>query len=90
MSEQRLNSYTCRACNLTIVTVDLVEGVTPMMLGCRATKGCRGQMMSSWYHVVPTLTPTHEWFKPASLKGYSREMKQHIRDGGLVLREVQR
>ena len=32
----RLNIYTCQICRNSIVTVDLVEGVTPFMIGCRA------------------------------------------------------
>ncbi len=32
----RTNIYICRSCGNSIVTVDLVEGVTPFMIGCRA------------------------------------------------------
>ena len=34
----KLNIYTCNTCGGRIVTVDLVEGTTPFMVGCRVTE----------------------------------------------------
>lgn len=31
----RTNLYTCQVCHGSIVTVDLVDGTTPFMIGCR-------------------------------------------------------
>lgn len=87
-TQPRINKYTCDTCHGEIVTVDVDEGVTPMMLACRATNKCGGRMFSHGYRVEGEPVPTHEWFKPKSLSGFSAAMKQHIRQGGLVLRAV--
>lgn len=63
----RINQYTCDVCGQAIVTRDVDEGTTPMMLLCRATKGCTGRMVTCLYLVDQTLTPTHEWYKPRKL-----------------------
>ncbi len=84
---QRMNQYTCRTCGGVITTVDRDEGVTPMMLACRATKDCTGSMMSSMYRVAPYLTAGWEWYKPAKLpKG---EMRDYVESGGLMLRKIE-
>ena len=86
----RLNAYTCKECGEAIVTVDRDEGVTPMMLACRATEGCQGRSFSSFYRVDPTLTPTWEWYTPGKreLRRMSPEMRDHIERGGLALRKI--
>jgi hypothetical protein len=55
--ERRLNQYVCRTCGGVITTIDRDEGVTPMMLACRATTDCDGSMFSAMYRVDPNLTP---------------------------------
>lgn len=83
----RINQYTCRTCGGVITTIDRDEGTTPMMLACRATKGCTGSMFSSMYRVAPYLTPEWEWYKPEKLpKG---EMREHVEMGGLLLRKIE-
>lgn len=85
--EGRINQYTCRTCGGVITTIDRDEGTTPMMLVCRATKGCDGSMFSSMYRVAPYLTPEWEWYKPEKLpKG---EMREHVQMGGLLLRKIE-
>lgn len=81
------NAYTCERCKQTVVTIDRVEGTTPMMIRCRATKGCQGMMMSSWYMNVPDIEPSFEWRKPTQqeYRKLSPAMKQHIDMGGLDL-----
>ena len=81
------NRYVCDTCGKGVVTVNINDGVTPFMILCKATKGCRGMMRSSFYQVPQDLPAQFEWFKPESLKGYSREMREHIQNGGLDLRE---
>lgn len=83
------NKYICDSCGGEIITVDLDDGVTPAFLRCKISDDCRGTMHSSWYRVKTTRPAQYEWFKPASLKGYSRGMKQHIEMGGLVLRKIE-
>ena len=35
--DSKINVYVCQKCGGLTVTVDVDEGVTPFMLGCRAT-----------------------------------------------------
>ena len=82
------NSYRCETCGKSITTIDIDDGVTPMMLACRATPGCRGTMRSGFYVSVDrSAKPDYEWFMPKSCKGYSREMVEHFKKGGLDLRK---
>jgi hypothetical protein len=87
MSKGMKNIYTCNTCHGQIVTVDIDEGTTPFMMFCKVTKGCNGDMYSSFYRCDQSLTATFEFFKPTSLEGYSPEMREHIEMGGLDLRE---
>lgn len=90
----RKNIYTCRTCGGKTITVDVDDGVTPFMLGCRASGNegdCKGMAESSFYR-VPTDTPdaAWEWFKPtgSEYRKLSREMREHVDKGGLDLRKI--
>ena len=82
------NVYVCEACHEELVTVDVDEGVTPFMLGCRATPGCSGMAQSAMYNVPPerVAEATHEWYKPATMDGLSAAVQDHVGKGGLLLR----
>lgn len=87
----RKNMYQCDTCGGVIVTVHRQHGVTPMFLNCRATNGCAGSMASAMYAPVPEMfTPTHEWYVPTvdELQQMNREMREHIEQGGLMIRKV--
>lgn len=86
MSKNKKNGYTCQKCNGQIITVDIDEGVTPFAIACKATPDCKGMMFSGFYRLDQSLPAQFEWFKPKSLKGYGREMREHIRKGGLDIR----
>lgn len=87
----RKNIYTCEECGGHIVTVDLEEGVTPFMVGCRATEGCEGMMKSSMYRVFDqTMATDHEWYKPGINQALSTGEADHVNNGGLLLRKVQK
>jgi hypothetical protein len=90
----RVNVYTCRKCRKETWTVDVDEGVTPFMLGCRATKGCDGMAESSFYpgwagaflHRVKW-----EWYKPTEEEAKQQERQypgslHHWEQGGLSIR----
>ena len=81
----RLNRYTCQKCHEFVVTVDLDEGTTPLMMLCRATKSCNGHMYSSFYRVDGAPEPQYAWRKPtaAEYAAASPAMKQHFDLGGL-------
>jgi hypothetical protein len=83
------NRYTCKTCGGNIITVDLDEGTTPFMLGCRATHGCRGMMQSSCYRGV-TGEPAFVWRKPTAdeYRCASLGMKEHFDQGGLDIHPI--
>jgi len=84
----QINQYTCRECDRNIVTIDVDEGVTPFMLACRATDGCKGMMVSGMYRVDQTLKPQFEWYQPTpkKIKKLNPEMRDHCERGGLLIR----
>lgn len=86
---EKINAWDCPECGKPTVTVERVEGVTPFMLGCRATPGCKGMGRSRFYRNVDGLTPTHEWIRK-SVKWAKRKgpwMLDHVEQGGLVIEE---
>lgn len=92
MPKGKINTYTCPHGHVT-VTKDIDDGVTPFMLRCRqkADNGkhnCTEFAQSSFYRADQSLTPEYEWYKPTSLKGLSPAMKEHVKMGGLDIREV--
>ena len=89
----RENVYTCQDCGRHTTTIDRDAGVTPFMIGCPF---CDGDAYSAFYpkgprpaHVPP---PTHEWYRPSLWQRLwlDRAMREHVRLGGLVLREIRR
>jgi hypothetical protein len=83
------NVYTCQTCAWKAITVDLVEGVTPFMIGCERPL-CEGDAYSAGYVVDQTLLPTHEWYRPDTkeAKRLGRLWRDHLKGGGLKLRKV--
>lgn len=90
-----VNVYVCPKCKGHTVTVDLDDGVTPFMLGCRAngtTSGCGGMAESSFYR--PNFNhgpPAWEWYKPDQLELSNMRdanMLRHVAMGGLCLRKI--
>lgn len=85
------NIYVCESCFGHIVTVDRDAGVTPFMLQCKASDGCKGMMKSSLYRVFDqSIGADHEWFRPESVEGLAIWEKSHVSNGGLLLRAVTR
>lgn len=89
----RINIYTCDTCGGKTVTVDIDDGVTPMMIDCRASGNegdCLGTAMSAMYRVRPGEAgePQWEWYKPKELamRALSPGMLEHVKMGGLLLR----
>lgn len=83
----RINVYACLECGLELITRDADEGVTPFALPC---DGCAHVMYSSFYRVPQSLTPTHEWYKPDDLSELDDFTQEHVKLGGLVLREIEK
>lgn len=93
------NHYTCEACGRVTIAKHEHEGVTPFMIKCRATIGCRNTATSNFYrgpqdeNQVPHLT----WFDPTDeeLDAYVKYMRkpmaddvrEHVKLGGLLHRE---
>jgi len=85
----RTNCYQCFACGHRIITIDKDVGVTPFMVACEK-EGCKDNMRSNFYSIPPDAVPTHEWYKPDEneFNGLNEWNKDHVRNGGLLLRKV--
>ena len=88
----RENPYVCQSCGKLTTTIHVDHGVTPFMLYCRATPGCKGMAYSSMYPKGPRPPhipePAWEWYKPtdaelATMKPWARD---HVEQGGVLLR----
>lgn len=87
--KNRKNIYVCDRCAGHIVTVDLEEGVTPFLIPCEATDGCKGMMKSSMYRVYDqSMRASHEWYRPTVLMRLTGWEREHVSKGGLLLRRV--
>lgn len=91
----KINAYQCERCWGIIYTVDRDEGHTPFMIRCRATAGCRGLMQSCFYAdnlQDRGIRASHEWYKPTGdqLDGLTVAEVDHVNQGGLVLRPIER
>lgn len=94
MSAGDVNAWKCDACGRLLVAVDVVEGVTLMMVRCRFG-GCSGAMVSSFYPAGPVPPEilealAWEWRQATSTerKRWKRDrhpMLDHVNKGGLVL-----
>lgn len=95
---ERRNAYFCKSCRRITLTVDIDSGVTPMFISC---PHCSGQATSFMYQIpgcmrfdfssrVASVFPADfEWYKPddKELKTLGKSDKQHIKDGGLLMRK---
>lgn len=64
------------------------DGTTPFVIRC-PMPDCGGEARSQFYRVPQDLMePTHEWYRPASLRGLTRGEREHVQRGGLLLRQV--
>lgn len=88
----KINVYTCVKGHKT-VTIDTDEGTTPMMLGCRqkdddGKHNCTQYAKSAWYNCDQSLKPEYEWYRPETTKGLNPAEKDHVSQGGLLLRKL--
>jgi hypothetical protein len=87
----KVNVYTCATCGGETVTIDVDDGVTPFMLGCRAKDGCRGMAQSSFYRPhAGRGEPAWEWYRPTpkAIRKMSPGMQKHVVMGGLDIRKA--
>ena len=85
------NGYQCKACGGITMTYHVDEGVTPMLLRCRAKKDCIGEAVSMMYPDGPVpeplaSLPRWEWYRPGDDHVMSADMRAHVARGGLMLR----
>lgn len=94
MAKDEKNAYVCEnkeACGNIMVTVDLEDGTTPMMLTCDR---CGGKAMSCWYRVPQGLEPQYAWRKPLGVefkkfrKAARAAVRDHVERGGLCLYRI--
>lgn len=97
----KFNHYICEKCKAVTITKHEHDGVTPFMLGCRATPGCKGMAQSTMYrgsqdeaqvpHVVWYRAETPEELSaalaPANLRARDW-LREHHAKGGCLLRET--
>lgn len=87
------NIYKCPDGHLT-VTIDRDDGVTPYLTSCTHS-GCQELARSHIYNpMCQVFEPTHEWYKPTLEEATHLELNEatleHIRRGGLILREMEK
>lgn len=89
---QNIHVYTCPFGH-TMVTVEIAEGSTPMLMTCRQNhvdgKQCTAATQINLQKSYAGLIPEFEWYKPVELRGLSRQEKDHVREGGLLLRKIE-
>ena len=91
-----VNEYVCPQQHRT-VTKNMDEGVTPFLIGCPTCKAAgtppdrepfRYPMAeSSFYRVPQNLDHSHEWYRPHDMADLDTDTADHVRNGGLLLRE---
>ena len=93
---KRFNHYACEACGQITIAKHEDQGVTPFMLGCRATPGCSGSAFSKMYQGSqdPAQVPHVIWFRPtdpgavdAAIEAELVEAKRRGRLTGIGKRE---
>lgn len=86
----KYNAYVCITCGMGYLTVDLHEGVTPMIGPCFATEGCGGRAQSMMY---PDGDPPADfgpaiiyWYRPTSeeFAKLPPVVQEHVQKGGLA------
>jgi hypothetical protein len=88
----RENPYTCKVCGGVTNTIHVDHGVTPFMLDCRATPGCKGMAVSSMYPMferpahIPE--PTWEWYRPGPSQHLRVWEARHVAQGGALIRPL--
>ena len=93
-----VNQYTCQVCGKGILTINDDAGTTTFAIGCKATKGCPGEMFSSFYRVNvcgENVRIDWHWHRPPREEverldqgfdwSWARRRAEHIRWGGLEL-----
>ena len=82
----RLNIYTDSE-DLVMITVDVNFGKSALIVKHHET----GRMLKSLCYLVPQdIVPTHEWYRPTmeEHKLLPRDMREHVSNGGLMLRKI--
>ncbi len=85
------NIYVCEKCKGHIVTEDRDTGVTPFLTSCKVTEGCKGMMQSSMYRVFDqSMEADYEWYRPDNFNGQPPGVMDHLLQGGLLIRKIER
>lgn len=96
------NHYICEKCGAITIAKHEHDGVTPFMLGCWATPGCKGTAMSRFYRGPQgeEQRPHVVWYRPqseAELEAALNQepnvdhrewMREHYENGGCLMRDV--
>lgn len=94
-----INVYICNRHGHPTVTRNADTGTTPYMIACPACRelGIRPlsannllsglEAYSSHYRCPQDLEASHEWYRPESVEDLDVATAEHVRAGGLLLRE---
>lgn len=96
MQQLSYNGWLCKVCDKVTITLQRIEGTTPMFLGCRITPDCKGTAVSMMY---PKPFPKDllmnpgvwgEWYVPEAGDPILEVigMADHVAKGGLALRQI--
>lgn len=86
------NAYVCGKCGRVIITKDIDQGVTPFGIRCRLLvegKPCNGTATSKFYQLTEAeqaAQPKYHWYRPKEVRHLSRPEREHVKQGGLLLR----
>ena len=89
------NKYVCEKCGGEFITVNLVDGVTPYTLECRANwpEICSGLARSQFYRIDQTTPAGWGWYRPDGVELERLEQlhpgtKDYVKNGCLILRKL--
>lgn len=83
-----VNAYICPQCKMATVTRNIEPGVTPLMIGCRATPVCDGMAISQFYRGFFGMAPVRwGWRHPtkAEFERADSSMQEYYAKGAMML-----
>jgi len=95
----RRNAYFCPECRKVTITVDVDPGVTPMFIKCPHFEisfassfmyqvlGCMAIKYSPNHGCMVPFPADYEWYKPDKKQKLSADEKDHVDQGGLLMRK---
>lgn len=86
----RINIYTCAHGHQT-VTVNTHDSAAPITISCRQSergRPCTEMATTAGYRSDQKAQPQYEWYKPGIYEHLTMTDRVHVKNGGLLLREI--